>query len=303
VALAAGCAPGGARDDALVVFNAGSLARPMRAALDSFAAREGIRFDQESAGSLETARKLTELGKIPDLVALADVEVIPALLMPEHATWYATFAHNSMVVAYTERSRHAAEMGPDTWWRVLTRPDVQVGRADPDLDPNGYRTLMVWQLAERHYAEPGLAARLGENATRRNVRPNEAALLALLEAGEMDYIWSYESIARRSGFKYVRLPDPISLGSQADSASYASARVKVVGSSRGDSLALEGRPIVYAFTIPRNAPHPELAARFAAWLASSDGKRVLRGEFLEALDRYRLTGTGIPAPVEAAIGR
>src|SRR5687767_12664544 len=50
----------------LVVYNAGSLARPIKAALDTFAAREDVRVEQESAGSLETARKLTELGKIPD---------------------------------------------------------------------------------------------------------------------------------------------------------------------------------------------------------------------------------------------
>ena len=57
----------------LVVFNAGSLARPLRAAMDSFAQREGVTALQESAGSLETARKLTELGKVPDVVALAEI--------------------------------------------------------------------------------------------------------------------------------------------------------------------------------------------------------------------------------------
>jgi len=48
-----------AADGPLVVYNAGSLARPLRAALDTFAARERVRIEQESAGSLESARKLT----------------------------------------------------------------------------------------------------------------------------------------------------------------------------------------------------------------------------------------------------
>src|SRR5687768_11627137 len=94
-----------ASDRTLVVYNAGSLAIPMRAALDSFAALEKVTIEQENAGSLETARKLTELGKIPDIVAVADYEVIPLLLMPDHATWYAKFAHNRMVLAYHDRSR------------------------------------------------------------------------------------------------------------------------------------------------------------------------------------------------------
>ena len=92
----------GGGDTRLVVFNAGSLAIPLRAALDSFAAREGVTVEQETAGSLETARKLTELGKIPDLVGVADYEVIPLLLIPEHTSWYAKFARNRMVLAYTE---------------------------------------------------------------------------------------------------------------------------------------------------------------------------------------------------------
>src|SRR5689334_11489580 len=62
----------GGQDRAIVVYNAGSLALPLRAALDSFAEREHVTVQQENAGSLETARKLTELGKIPDLVAVAD---------------------------------------------------------------------------------------------------------------------------------------------------------------------------------------------------------------------------------------
>src|SRR5437868_2587667 len=124
----------GGGDRTLVVFNAGSLALPLRAALDSFSAREGVTVQQENAGSLETARKLTELGKIPDLVAVADYEVIPLLLIPAHATWYAKFARNRMVLAYSDRSRGAAEINTANWWQVVTRPGVQVGRADPSLD-------------------------------------------------------------------------------------------------------------------------------------------------------------------------
>src|SRR5262252_4045164 len=141
-------------DRRIVVYNAGSLALPLRTALDSFAAREHVIVEQENAGSLETARKLTELGKIPDVVAVADYEVIPLLLIPSHATWYAKFAHNRMVLAYEDRSRGAAEINASNWWQVITRPGVQVGRADPSLDPNGYRTLLVWQLAERFYKQP-----------------------------------------------------------------------------------------------------------------------------------------------------
>ena len=129
----------------LIVYNAGSLALPVRVALERYAERTGIPFEQENAGSLETARKLTELGKIPDLIALADHEVFPQILMPEHATWYARFARNRLVLAYGPQSRFADEITPDNWYEVLLRPGMEVGRADPNLDPAGYRALMAMQ--------------------------------------------------------------------------------------------------------------------------------------------------------------
>lgn len=295
--LAAACSgsrgePGAAR--VLVVFNAGSLARPLKAALDSFAAGDGVEVQQESAGSLETARKLTELGKVPDLIALADEEVFPQLLMPAHVSWYARFAHNRMVLAYTPRSRFAAEITPQNWWKVVVRDGVETGRSDPQLDPNGYRTLLVLQLAERHYGQPGLAKRLLQSMPDRNLRPKEADLVGLLQAGEFDYIWSYESMARAQGLKYVQLPDAIDLSSPSDSAFYATASVNVRGKG-ADSVAFRGRSIVYAFSVPMRAPHREAAERFARWLASADGRRVLRAQGLGAFDSVSVVGTGAPA--------
>jgi molybdate/tungstate transport system substrate-binding protein len=281
----------------LIVYNAGSLARPLRAALDSFAARRQVEIQQENAGSLETARKLTELHKIPDVIALADYEVFPRLLMPAQTSWYAQFARNRMVIAYTPRSRHAAEIDGANWWRILLREDVEVGRANPHLDPNGYRALLVLQLAERHYGQPGLAQRLLAHAPERNVRPKEADLVALLQAGELDYAWSYESLAQAANLSYVRLPPEIDLGSPADSARYAVASVRVVGASERDSIDFRGQPIVYGLSIPSQAPHPQLAADFVAFLLSDEGKRVLRAARLDALDQPVLIGTGAPASV------
>jgi molybdate/tungstate transport system substrate-binding protein len=278
-------------DRRLIVFNAGSLARPLRTALDTFATRHDIAIEQESAGSLETARKITELGKIPDVVALADVAIFPQLLVPAHADWHARFARNRMVIAYTDGSRYASEVDGGNWWQVLQRPDVEVGRADPDLDPNGYRTLLVLQLAEQHYGDTGLAGRLLARAPSRNVRPKETDLLGLLQAGELDYIWSYESMAQAASLRYVRLPSSIDLGDPAQAQAYARASVRVVGSTPGDTIEFRGEPIVYGLSIPREAPHPELARRFVTWLLSDEGRSVLERARLDALEQPEFVGT------------
>ena len=127
--------------DTLVIFLAASLNKPMQPVLDSFAARTGTVIQRESGASLEHVRKITELHRIPDALLLADVEVIPQLLVPKYATWYAEFARNRMVVAYTPRSKHSGEINPANWTTILGRNDVEVGRTDPNLAPVGYRTL------------------------------------------------------------------------------------------------------------------------------------------------------------------
>ncbi len=110
----------------LVVFNAGSLAFPFRELLAAFQrANPAVQPLQESSGSLEAARKLSELGKIPDIVALADYGVIARLLMPRYATWYVTFATNAMVLTYSDKSIGAAAITGDNWWQVLLRPEVR----------------------------------------------------------------------------------------------------------------------------------------------------------------------------------
>jgi molybdate/tungstate transport system substrate-binding protein len=285
LALASAC---GDSAPTLTVFNAGSLARPLKAVLDTFARREGVLIAQESAGSLESARKLTELNKIPDFIALADAEVFPRYLMPEHVEQYTLFARNRMVVAYTDRSRFAADMSTASWTDVLTREGVEVGRSDPELDPNGYRTLMVWQLAERALGLDGLAQRLEQRAGTRNVRPKEADLVGLLQAGELDYIWSYESMAKSTGLRFVMLGDSVDLSSTELATFYATARVQVRGAAAGTTVEFTGEPIVYAFAVPRLAANAELAQKFVTFLVSAEGKEILRREGLDALDLPRI---------------
>jgi molybdate/tungstate transport system substrate-binding protein len=281
-------------DDAIIVFNAGSLARPLRAALDSFTAGTKIRIEQENAGSVETARKLTELHRIPDLVGSADYQVFPKYLMPAQTSWYARFARNRMVLMYTPKSKFASTIDSTNWYRILQTKGVQTGRADPALDPNGYRSIIVMKLAEQYYKQPGLTDRLIANSSAHVVRPKEVDLMGLLQAGEIDYAWSYESVAQGANLPYVTLPRAIDLSDPLRIADYAKAKVRIPGNSMKDSVEIEGEPILYAFTVPRSAPHKALGERFAAFLVSDTGKRIIAREHLDPLPAPIYVGDSIP---------
>lgn len=284
-----------------MVYTAASVAIPIRAALDTFAAREHGTVQQENGGSLDIARKLTELHQIPDVVVLADYDVFPKLLMPNQTTWYAEFARNRMVLAFTDKSKFASEVDSANWTKILQRPGVELGRANPDLDPNGYRTLLTLQLAEQYYEQPGLYDKLMKLSPKKNVRPKEADLVGVLQAGEFDYIWSYESLAQATKLRYITLPPAIDLGTPADTATYAKASVKVAGKTPKDTLTIKGQPIVYALSIPKAAPHPDMAEKFVAFLLSPEGRRVLHATKLDALDTPVIIGSGAPAAVQAAV--
>jgi molybdate/tungstate transport system substrate-binding protein len=281
----------------LVVFNAGSLAKPFNDLLKAFEARHPkVDPAQENSGSLEAARKLTDLGKIPDVLGVADYGIIPKLLIPTHANWYVTFARNSMVLIYTDESIGAQEITGRNWWHVLLRPVVRAGHSDPALDPNGYRTLMVFQLAERFYRQPGLAERLARAFPPKYIRPKEADLTALVQAGELDYSWSYASIARTAGLRYVTLPPEIDLSDPSLAEWYSQASVRLPGSTRGgrDSVEFRGEPIVYALTIPKEAPHPRNALAFARFVLSPAGQAILKANGFRVLEKPLVAGPGNP---------
>lgn len=281
--LAVGCHASDGRSDAsLTILTAGALARPLRAAADSLAARRHVAVALESAGSLETARKITDLGRTPSVVALADTALFSTVLAGR-VTQVTPLAHTRMVLAFTPRSRFATEIDSSNWYRVLQRPGVEVGRSDPTLDPAGYRALFVAQLAGQHYGIPGLADSIVAHEPARNVRPKSADLVALLQSGNLDYAWEYESVARSVGLSFVRLPAAIDLGDPALSSQYAGAAVRVPG-AHGGEIVVHGAPVVFGIARVLNAPDQGVGARFITFLTSPAGRRILAGFSLDALD-------------------
>ncbi len=297
--LACAAGDGHSGGDTLVVYAAASLAAPVREAADSFARRTRAVVQIEHGGSLELARRITELHRIPDVIILADHEVFSEVLVPGATTWYAQFARNRMVIAYTERSRRAAEAQSTDWRTLLMHGDVLVGRPDPAMAPAGYRALIVFELAEAFYRDAGLAARLASRSPPEQQRGNAAELAALLAAGELDYIVEYESLARANRFRMIALPAEIDLGDGRHAARYATGSVRVV--TPRDSVMRRGAPILYALSVPRSAPHPEVGARFAGLLLGPEGQAILRRAHVDALDEPVFVGESVPRDVKGTL--
>ena len=256
----------------VIVFHAGSLSRPLEAMSESFRVRyPGIRLVRCAGGSAELAR-LIALRKISvDIFASADYTVIDKILIPIHAAWNVWFAVNQMVLCYTEKSRYAAEVSPDNWHNILTRPQVTWEHTDPYLDPCGYRSLMVMQLAEVHYQKSGLYRDLLASRPRDKVRPNAADLITRLQDGTLDYAWEYLSVAMQYGLKYVKLPREINLGDPGLEGFYRRAKAEVSGPQPGTSVLKIGQSCIYGITMISDGPNFRGAEAFLSYMLDKQG--------------------------------
>jgi len=256
----------------LIIFHAGSLSVPFAAMEKVFEAKyPEVDVLREAGGSTKMARLISEVGKPADLMASADFTVIDKNLIPKYTSLNIRFATNQLVLCYTDKSKFADEVNADNWYQILQRKGVIWGHSDPNLDPCGYRSLMVLQLAEKFYQKPGLHDQLLANRPKANVRPKSVELISLLQSGDMDYAWEYRSVAVQHGLKFITLDDHINLGNYKMDTFYKQAKVRVTGKKPGTFITRTGKSCTYGVTLLDKAPNKEAAEAFLAYLLDADG--------------------------------
>jgi molybdate/tungstate transport system substrate-binding protein len=272
--ILSGCGGNSGRN--LVIFHAGSLSVPVRKLSEVFENdNPGVRVLAEAAGSLHSARKITDLGRTCDIMLSADHIVISSMLIPRYASWNIRFATNEIVIAYRPESKYSSVFRKENWPDILLRDDVIIGRADPDADPCGYRTVFAARLAEEYYERPGLADSLLSKDTE-YIRPKEVDLVALAETGVIDYMFQYRSVAIQHGLLYLELPDEINLSSPALAEHYGRVTCMIPGETPGTRATVRGDYISYSGTIINSAPQRVVAMKFFEFMLSEEGRAIFR---------------------------
>lgn len=236
----------------------------------------GIEVQLEAAGSVTCVRKITDLNRTCDIIALADYSLIDRLLIPNHASWAMKFATNELCIAYNEQSLYVDELTEKNWFEILMREEVRYARSDPNSDPCGYRTILSLKLADRYYHQ-GVDFKNIIAKDKRFIRPKETDLLALMETNTVDYIFEYTSVAVQHDLHYLQLPDSINLSNPALSEYYAGVSVEIAGKEPGTVMEIPGAPMIYGFTIPDNSRNPHLGRKFVEFLIDpKGGLRILK---------------------------
>lgn len=298
VGAAAFAAPA-AQPTTLTIFAAGTLAVPFRQVSALFEKNHpNVTVQAQFGGSVMMAKKITDLHQDADLLAVADYNVIPKYMFtkPAHASWYAGFARNAITFVYTDKSKYASEINSENWYKVLSRPGVEIGRSNPDTDPSGYQTVQMLSLAEKYYNEPGLEQKILANAPLANMRDTETALISALQLGQIDYLAIYRSDALQHHLKFLDLPAKINLSDPAQSHYYQNG----VAHTKNGELA--GKPIVYAVTAVDGSKNADWANKYVALLLGPQGQAVMKangfGEFHPA---YAVNTEAMPAELKKMV--
>lgn len=256
------------------ILHAGALRKPMKECVNLFWKRyPGVAVTLDYSGSRDCARFVLE-GRAADIIALADPHVFEDMLVPLHVDVFFVFATDQMVLAFDDFSRHSREINADNWMEILLQKDVSFARSDHNLDPCGYRTLMLWQLAEQYYQLPDLFNGLNGKCQTDWIYPKSIDICEALLEGRVDYALIYSSEAEQFGFKYIRLPNKINLSSPSHADFYARASITLTDKNGRVSL-VKGAPIEFAVAIPKVSTNKVMANEFIRVLTSSDGEKIL----------------------------
>ena len=300
----------------LKVYHAGSLATSFAKLEKIFeAAHPDTDVQLWSGGSAAIIDKVNRQDQYADVLASADTALIQKNLYPKNATYDVDFAKNTMVLVYTDKSRNAATINADNWYRILAMPNVTYAISDPTTDPAGYRALMTIALAERRYGDNTIFATLvapysrmtqtadiekrtidatnpspdGKKLTITKTGPDIAPLL---KDGKVDYAFEYSSVAIQSGLKYLTLPAEIDLSTPDMSGRYASALV--IRPSGNTTVTEVATPIIYGVTTPSGSVNRNGGVAFVSLLLGSDGQAILNADGQTPIVPAMASGSGIP---------
>ena len=194
LALLVSCSSCGSSKKELLILAAGSLMVPFTEMAGQFeSTHPNVEVIIDGHGSIQVCRHAVELGDPASLMAVADYSLLPLLVYSAnlpgigtpYADWSINFSGNRLGLSYTDSSAYGDEITASNWYQILAREDVTWGFSDPRLDACGYRTLMLYELAEQYYGQPSLLQQMVINKMRNKITVSEESGITVINVPEI----------------------------------------------------------------------------------------------------------------------
>ena len=279
---------------ALNVCHAGSLLAAFTQVEQEFSQQHpDVKIADTSGGSVDLGRRFAAGTLACDVYAPADHLDIDALLKPARLADYTiVFAKGRMVLAYMANDPKASKLpvsGTFTppervpaaatgWQDVLTASGARISGAHPFLDPGGYRSHMIFELAQQHLKIAGLYNALLQHY---QVTPADPGGTPLTLGKDFSFQLTYEHSAaaaakRDPQYRYAALPAEIDLSGTNGVQYKGSVTIPGLGTAgSAASVVIAASPVEWGLTIPDNSPNRENAVAFVAALLGPSGRSAL----------------------------
>ncbi len=246
---------------------------------------------QTYEGSLDIINAIAEPPHTPtDVAAVADFRLIPADLEPTYASWEVVFGATPEVLAYDPALSAFDGIDSTNWgWmlpKAVAASGVPMGVWNASTDPNGYNEIFAMELQGEMYNDSanltygqfynGPATGLAVPNPKMAIIEHESQAAELVSTGTISAVITYRSYALANHMTIVPLNPIVGLDANNTTAlaDYATLTTQVLTSSL-TLTTVHAAPILFAVTVPSNAPNAALGAAFVHLLLSPAGQAIL----------------------------
>ncbi|MGP8078193.1 MAG: substrate-binding domain-containing protein [Thermoplasmata archaeon] len=270
---------------------------------------------QDYEGSLDVVNAFTGSAAKADVAAVADFRLIPQDLEPQYTGFEVAFGMTPEVLAYNPILTAFDGINTSNWgWKLVNAISggaAPFGVWNASTDPNGYNEIFSLELQGEIYNGSNLSvySHFYSNSPWRLARPisnpslilpeHESAAASLIAKGTVSAVITYRSYAVANHLSFVSFNPIVGLGANNSTAlSYYHGLATTIETSTGGTTAVHAAPVVFAVTVPYDAPNPTLGLAFLHLLLSPQGSAILSagGAFTPIFPGWILPSSPAPVP-------
>jgi molybdate/tungstate transport system substrate-binding protein len=247
---------------------------------------------QTYEGSLDVTNAITQDGVRADVAAVADFRLLPSLLEPKYASYQVVFGATPEVLVYNPSLPVFNGVNSSNWAEKLVADVTSAGNKpmavwNASTDPNGYNEIFSLELQGMRYngsssfyysqLYSGSAGTPATPIAGRTILEKESQAALLLNTGVVSALITYRSYAIVNHLSYVSFDPIVGLAANNSTAlaDYGKLSTTLYGGSPGAFSTAVPAPVLFAVTVPLNAPNPALGAAFVHLLLSPQGAAIL----------------------------